>query len=257
MRIVHLLEVVKIDEQYAELIAETRGTVNFRLERLVKMARVVQARAVVGDRQFLNLFDGARVLDRDGSVVAQGLQEENFLVAESLHVDVDQLNHAQHAVLGVQRDADDGARFPLCDFIDALGETSVGVNVGYDQLLAVFRNPAGNAFADFQANVFECLGGIAHGDSEIELVVLLVDHQQRPGFRMEVFRHLFHDRLQDGIEIQRRSQGLSDIVKDVELLTLPSSVGSSGLGHVQILLAVRKNCLKLYASPERASNDLK
>jgi hypothetical protein len=32
--------------------------------------------AVVGDGEFLDLFDGARVLNRDGSVVAQSLQEE-------------------------------------------------------------------------------------------------------------------------------------------------------------------------------------
>ena len=89
-------------------------------------------------------------------------------------------------------------------FIDAFGKAGIGVDVRDDELLAVFGNPAGDAFAHFQANVLEGLGRVANGDREVEFVVLLVHHQQGPGVGTEVFRHFFHDRLQNGIEIQRR-----------------------------------------------------
>ena len=70
MSVVHRLEVIQIDEQHAELIAKSRRAVNLGLKRLIKVPRIVEAGAVVGDRQFLDLLDPARILNRDRRIVA-------------------------------------------------------------------------------------------------------------------------------------------------------------------------------------------
>jgi len=47
-------------------------------------------------------------------------------------------------------------------------------------------------------------------------------------------------------------------VEDMEFLTLPLSVGSGGLRHVQIPSKIlRKEVIKLYAALRRGGNDLK
>ena len=45
--------------------------------------------------------------------------------------------------------------------------------------------------------------------------------EQRPGVRTEEFGHLVHDGLQDGVQVQRRGQGLRHIVEDGDFLQLP------------------------------------
>ena len=134
-------------------------------------------------------------------------------------------------MLGIQGNANDGPRFPLGDFVDALGESGIGIDIGHDQLLAVLSDPPGNPFPDLQAHILESLRGVAHGDGEIQFVMFVVNHEQRPGVWAEIFRHLFHDRLQDGIEVERRRQSLGHIMEDVELLALPLSIGSGRLRH--------------------------
>src|SRR5579863_4869013 len=95
VRVIDRFEVIEIDEQNAELVSETRRAVNLGLKRLVEMARVVESSAVVGDGQFLDLLDPARILDGDGCVVAERLEEEKLRLRELRHVHVDQLNDAQ------------------------------------------------------------------------------------------------------------------------------------------------------------------
>src|SRR6266568_7309562 len=90
VRVVHLLEVVKIDEEDGEFIVETRRAIDFRFQRLVKVARVVEASAIVRDGEFLDFLYRARVLDGDRGKVAQRLQEE-LLLREAIHIYVHQL----------------------------------------------------------------------------------------------------------------------------------------------------------------------
>src|SRR5436190_7068221 len=100
VRVVDCFEVIEVNEQHAELITKTRRTIDLSLKRLIKMTRVIEASAVVGDSQFLNFFDGARVLDGNCRVVTQRLQKESFLIGEVVEMNVNQLDHAQHAQLG-------------------------------------------------------------------------------------------------------------------------------------------------------------
>src|SRR6185437_9474938 len=120
VRVVDLLEMVEVDEDDAELVIETMRTIDLRFERLVQMSCIVKAGAIVRNREFLDLFDGACVLDGDSRVVAERMQEEHLIVGEALHGAVDELDHAEYPMLRLERHADDRARLPLGHLVDAL-----------------------------------------------------------------------------------------------------------------------------------------
>jgi hypothetical protein len=69
------------------------------------------------------------------------------------------------------------------------------------------------------------------GNGEVKLVLLLIDHEQRPGVRAKEDGHLLHDGLEDGIKVQRRREGLGDIMEDADLFHLPATVDCGGLTH--------------------------
>ena len=95
-----------------------------------------------------------------------------------VHIDVDQLDHAQDAEFGAQRHADDGTRLPLSHFVNALGEARIGHHVGDDQSLAVFGDPSGDSLPYLETYIFQRLGGASDCNSEVELVLFFVHHQQ-------------------------------------------------------------------------------
>ena len=55
-----------------------------------------------------------------------------FGLAEAFHIDIHQLDHAQHAVLGTHRNTNNGVGFPLGHLVDALGEAGIAHHVGHD-----------------------------------------------------------------------------------------------------------------------------
>ena len=81
--VIDQLEVVEIEEDDAELVAEAERAVDLGFDAVIEVARVVEAGAVVGDGEFLDLFDGAGVVDGDGGVVGHGLQEHELIFAEA------------------------------------------------------------------------------------------------------------------------------------------------------------------------------
>lgn len=229
--VVDLLKVIEVDKHHAELVVEAMRAIDLSFERLVQMACVVEAGAIVGDREFLDLLDGARVFNRDGRVIAERVQEEHLVVGEAFHRAIDELDHAEHAMLRFERHADDRARLPLGHLVDTLGEARIVVNVRHEERLAVFSHPSRNAFSHFETDAFEGVGSVTDGDSKVELVFLLIDHQERPGVGPEEDGHLLHDGLQDRIEVQRGREGFSDIVEDADLFHLPFAIGTGGLSH--------------------------
>ena len=72
MLIVHPLKVIEVKKQEGELVTETFRTIYLVREPREQMTSVVQAGAVVGDTEFLDALDSARVLDGDGGVIGQG-----------------------------------------------------------------------------------------------------------------------------------------------------------------------------------------
>src|SRR5438477_3031337 len=100
MRVVDLLEVVEIDEQDGELIAVACRAVDFCFKSFIEMTGIIEAGAIVGDGEFLNLFHRACIFNGDGGVIANRLKKERLLVREMFHLYVDQLNHSQNSQLG-------------------------------------------------------------------------------------------------------------------------------------------------------------
>src|SRR6476620_8419897 len=105
--VIHMLEMIKVKEDHAEFIAKAGGAIDLSFQCLVKMAGVVEAGAIVSDCQFLDLLHGAGVINGDGSVIAKSMQEEHLLLPKTFHGAVDELDHAQNAVLRLQGHADD------------------------------------------------------------------------------------------------------------------------------------------------------
>ena len=54
-----------------------------------QMARIVQAGAVVGNAEFLDALDRTSVLDGDGRIIGEGLQQ-NLVAGIELHVNIHQ-----------------------------------------------------------------------------------------------------------------------------------------------------------------------
>ena len=195
------------------------------------MPGIVEAGAVVGDGEFLDFFHGARVVNGDGRVVAEGMKEEHLLLSKTLHGAVNQLDHPQHTMLRLQGNADDGAGLPLGVFIHPLGKARIVVNIGNNQGFTVPGDPAGNALAHSHADGFKRLRRIANGDGKVQLVLLLIHHEQRPGVGTEELGHLLHDGLENGIEIERRGEGLGHIIEDGDFFQLPFSFRRCSLVH--------------------------
>src|ERR1043166_2841041 len=99
VRVIDLLEVVEVDEQHRELVTEAGRTIDLGLKSFIKMPGVIQASAVVGDGQFLDALDRARVIDGNGGIVADGTKEKHLAFGEAGHSHVDQLNDGEYAVL--------------------------------------------------------------------------------------------------------------------------------------------------------------
>ena len=66
-RVVDRLEAVEVDEQQRQRPAASRRALGFAAQHLRQVARVVQLRQVVGDRQRLGALHAQRVVERDGA----------------------------------------------------------------------------------------------------------------------------------------------------------------------------------------------
>src|SRR5438445_6669705 len=97
------------------------------------MTRVVKSGTVISDGKFLDLFYGARVINGNGGVITKRMQKEHLLLAKAFHGAVDKLNHAQHAMLGLKRYADDGPCLPFGHLVNAFGKALIVINVRNNQ----------------------------------------------------------------------------------------------------------------------------
>src|SRR4029078_11479758 len=122
----------EIEEDHTEFIAESRLAVNFRLQRLIKMTRIVKPGAIVSNCEFLNFLNRAGVINRDGGIVTERMQKEHLLLAKTFHGAVNELDHAKHAVLRLQRNADDRPALPLGHLINALGKPGIVKHIRHD-----------------------------------------------------------------------------------------------------------------------------
>ena len=95
-------------------------------------------------------------------------------------------------------------------------------DVGHDQRISGGGDPAGDAFAEWNAQAFERFGVFADGDGVVELLVLLVDQQHGPALRPEELGHLVHDGGEDGFQLEGLGEGARDLMEDAQMVHLPT-----------------------------------
>ena len=94
--VVDLLEAVEVEEQQRQRAAAAHRALGFAAQHQVQVARVVQPRQVVGDRQRLCLLERQRVVERNGGRLEQSAQRQQQPGAQRrrgrrrLRVDADQ-----------------------------------------------------------------------------------------------------------------------------------------------------------------------
>src|SRR2546422_9353716 len=105
--VVHLLEVIEIDEDHGKLIPVAGGPVDFSIEHEVQMAGVIERSAIVRNRQLVDPLDVTRVLEGDRRVVRQVFQYGDIVLPKTaLPHKVDKFNHAQDFFPALDGDTD-------------------------------------------------------------------------------------------------------------------------------------------------------
>ncbi len=140
------------------------------------MARVVERRAIVGNGQLMDAFDVARIFERDGGEVRQRFQQFQIARIESIRTDaIDKFDDAQAGVAKFHRHGHDRLRFCLGLFVDLAEKASVFGSIGHDNRFAVLRDPARDALADLDANVFQRLRSLANCQLKVEFLRIFVE----------------------------------------------------------------------------------
>ena len=190
--VVDLLEMIEIDEHQRKFVVVALRAINFGFENESHVPRVVQRRAIIGDRQLVDALDVARIFERDGGEIRQRFEQFQIARIESVRADaIDQLDDAEAGVAKFYRHGDDGLRLHLGLFVDLAEKARVFRGVGHDDGFAVLRHPAGDSLPDLDAHIFQRLGSLADGQLEIEFLLGFVEQQQRPIFRAAETRRFF------------------------------------------------------------------
>ena len=63
--VVHLFEVIKIDENQRKFVVVALRSIDFRIENEAHVPRVVERRAIIGNGQFVNALYVPRIFERD------------------------------------------------------------------------------------------------------------------------------------------------------------------------------------------------
>ena len=98
--------------------------------------------------------DVARVLDGDGGVVGENVQEGDGVVGQLVGAGIEDLDGAVGAFASAQGQRDDRAHLRHVGRA-RLAEPRIVLGLGNDERLAVLDHPAGYAFADLHAQVAE------------------------------------------------------------------------------------------------------
>ena len=234
--IVDVLEVVEIEEAEAEvrLDGEHLGVGGFGdllLELGVETARVEQAGAVVGDAEVVDELDVASVLERDGGVVAEDAEEADGVLGQEVQRAVVQLHDAHGALAAADGKAGDGTEVELRVLLGEAGPVGVAADIRHDERVAGLGDPAGDAFAELDAELVELVGIEAGGEGVVEVVGFLIDEHERPALGSEELGHLVHDGVEQRFELERGGESPRHIVEDPEVFHL-AHVDDFGLSVV-------------------------
>src|SRR5271156_7074548 len=143
MRVVYAFEMIEVNEDQGELEGVTVRAVDFCVQHEIQMARVVEAGAIVGDGEFVDALNVARVFDGDGGVIGQGFEQREVAGAETFWADaIDQFDDAEALIAEAHWDSDDAARFHFCFGVYLSEETRILGGVSHYYCFAGLRDPA-------------------------------------------------------------------------------------------------------------------
>ena len=101
---------------------------------------------------------------------------------------------------------------------EAPGKSRIPSGVVDDGGLARLGDPTRDPLADLHAERRDVVRLFAQGQLEGQLLLLLVDHEHRPGLGRDELLDLAHDQLDDLARLEDRVRGLDDIGQDREPL---------------------------------------
>jgi len=210
--IVDQLEVVQIDEGQAEGLALLEAVGQLPAQHAVEMAYVVEAGGVVGDGELLDAGHVAGVLNGDGGMVGENVQQGDGVVSEMIGARIVDFDHAVGAFASAQGQSDDRAddgRYSRSGMVESWIVRCFGNNQGF----AVLHDPAGDAFADFDEQIPQRILLAPGSNGIVQLLRLLVEHQQGPQLRAHGVLHVFEDGAQNRIQIEARGQRAGELVE--------------------------------------------
>ncbi len=106
----------------------------------------------------------------------------------------------------------------FCCFDGPVGcKPRIVLGLGNNQRLAMLRHPAGHAFAHLHAQTVERRLFPARGNRVVELLLGLVQHQQRPQLRLDDPLHVFEDGAQNGVQVEARGERARQLVEDKQI----------------------------------------
>ena len=205
MRVVDQLEAVQVKEYQAQRQPQAAAPLQLPAQNLVKVTHVVEAGRVIGDGQLLNPGHVARVLDGDGGVIGQNVQEGDGIVGDLIGARVEDLDGAVRSLASAQRKGDDRA------YRSRLGSTRrrnprIVLGLGNQQRLAVLDHPACHPLAQLHALVAQ-RGIFPSGCNRIiKILPHIVQHQQRPQLGIDKPFHVLDDGAQDRVQVETRGQ---------------------------------------------------
>ena len=92
------------------------------------------------------------------------------------------------------------------------------IGFGDKQRLAVLHHPAGDALAHLHAHAAQRGLVGARDNRVVELLLLFVQHQQRPQLGVDEALHVLNNGAQDRVQVEARGQRARDLVEDEKIV---------------------------------------
>ena len=198
--VVHLLEVVEVEEEQRHGIVRPVGPCELGSQPLVERAVICQARQPVGLRLPRESGIDLRVVERQRGRVAEAYGKPELLLGEA-DVDTEAIDveGALDRVAGDEWDRDQG--FGLVVRSSGNGQRSrVEMNLIREDSLTPLHGPAGDPLPERAGVVHHLLGPAVPGDHRVQEPAMLVRLVDRQGVVRNDLRQRIGDPLQQRVE---------------------------------------------------------
>jgi hypothetical protein len=212
--VVDPLEAVQVEEDDRERDAVALAALDLPAQIEVQVARVEELGQIVGDGELLGALEENRVLQSDRARLDQGQHEIEVGAGEPPLTLVDDLEDADCPPPRDEGRAQDRAGGELGPPVVAVGEPGIPAGVVHDGGLALSGHPTRHPLAHLEAVGGDGPAPGAEGGLEDELLLFLVDHQERPGLGWDELADLLHDQLDHLARLEDGVGGLDHVGQD-------------------------------------------